>query len=57
MKLQAEIVFAQSYIKYKLEAEAIYYSLYTLNEQSICSKVDKRAEKEVLILIGGISKY
>ena len=47
----------QSYIKYKLEAEAIYYSLYTLNEETIGSKMDKRAEKEVLVLIGGISKY
>ena len=30
-KLQSEIVFVQSYIKYKLEAEAIYFSQYTLN--------------------------
>jgi hypothetical protein len=42
-KLQEEIVFVQSYIKYKLETQAIYYSEYTLTAMSTFEILDKRA--------------
>jgi hypothetical protein len=34
-KLTEELVYVQSYIKYKLESDAIYYSQYTLGPTSI----------------------
>jgi hypothetical protein len=36
-KLQEDISFVQTYIKYKLETQAIYYSEYTLDQESIGS--------------------
>lgn len=47
----------QSYIKYKLEAEAIYYSEYSYGPKSFDEEVDRRAEREILVLIGGVSKF
>ena len=43
-KLQEEMVFVQSYIKYKLEAKAIYYSNYHLTPHSALSELDRKAE-------------
>lgn len=42
-KLQEDVVYVQSYIKYKLETEAIYFSEYTLGE--LRPEVDARAER------------
>lgn len=56
-KLQEEIAFVQAYIKYKLETQAIYYSEYTLTPESLKEDVDKKAEREVMVLIGALNKF
>ena len=42
-RMQEEVVFVQSYLKYKLEAKAIYYSEYTLTPKSTLETLDKKA--------------
>jgi hypothetical protein len=47
----------QSYLKYKLETKAIYYSEYTLTPESTLDNLDKKAENDVMVLLGALSKY
>lgn len=42
-KLEESTVYVQSYIKYKLETKAIYFSNYTLTPHSTLTEIDKRA--------------
>ena len=56
-KLMEQLVFVQSYIKYKLQTEAIYYSEYILGPDTVKQPLDKRAQNEVMVLLGGLSKF
>lgn len=48
--------FFQSYIKYKQEAESIYYSEYTYGAL-LDAALDRQAEKEVMVLLGAVNRY
>lgn len=56
-KLTEELVYVQSYIKYKLETDAIYYSQYTLGPTTVDHDLDNRAERETIVLIGGVGPF
>lgn len=57
--IMEEVLFFQAYIKYKSGGEGILYSEYSYdhNQVDIDLEVDRRAELDVMMLLGGLGKY
>lgn len=57
VRISPDVVFVQSFIKEKQEQRANFTSEYSFLSHDTDMEMFNRAEKEILVLIGGLGKY